>query len=137
MGVHSTLLRVIATAESVLRAVDLRRPVCPDLQQKLLDAKVAVLTERLRFFDYSAYMKSSRAEHEYTGHLLAWLANPNGRGMSIVELTSPAGDALHSQADINACFMSYYCALYTSITLLDDTAQALLLSAAALPRTAA
>ncbi|KAJ1202007.1 hypothetical protein NDU88_005811 [Pleurodeles waltl] len=102
--------------EQEKRTHEQKRPNAPEINASLLIARqaTAVAIDRLRCFDYKAYLARTHVEGIHASSLRAWLANPANRGPVIVELTHPMRHSIYSQASINGEFHKYYAALYTS-----------------------
>ena len=122
-GVRPVLLGEVQRHEERLRILELKVPVNP-AQRPLLVAergRWAEATERLSKFDYRAYVERMHDEQDKAGRMLAWLANPNTNGTTIVEIRDEGGDKVRTQNEINTVFASYYKKLYARPEPLDPT----------------
>ncbi|KAJ1165832.1 hypothetical protein NDU88_006249 [Pleurodeles waltl] len=117
-GERRALLRDIEEAESNQRELERQCPKTPDLRASLKSARknTIIAFDRLRCFDYRAFLTRTHAESDRTSSLLPWLGNPSKRGSVIDELTQPGGIHINSQSAINYEFRKYYVDLYTSKT---------------------
>ena len=88
----------------------------------LLDAreKHAATAEILQGFDYKEYITRTHAEQDRAGRLLVWLANPQKRGVTIVEITNKRRKRVYRQMEINDVFANYYEQLYEAPALTEE-----------------
>lgn len=135
VGVWKTLLQDIDTAGQRLREQERTRPGQPQRHRELLEAReaVAVAVERLHCFDYKKYVACAHIERDKSGTLLAWLANPERRGSTILELYSPSGELCRTHQGINEQFLAYYTELYQSKIAMNEDVLGEFLGAADLP----